>query len=49
MIILFSNSNPKIPKQSIFGPKLKKFYLAPGFAVAKTNSAALISIMTIEF
>ena len=33
MTILFSNSNPKIPKIGIFGPKFRHFISSQNFAI----------------
>ena len=33
MTILFSNSNPKIPKKGIFGPKFRHFISSQNFAI----------------
>ena len=48
MTILFSISNPKIPKLCIFGPKFKDFYFYTKLC-NKTNSIMLISNKTIAF
>ena len=45
MTILFSNSNPKIPKSGIFDPKFKDFYFCTKLDV-KTNFRTLASNMT---
>ena len=48
MTTVFSNSNPRIHKSGIFGPKFKDFYFCTKLC-NKINSNALISNVTIIF
>ena len=48
MTILFSNSNPKISKKGIFGPKFRHFCFFKKFC-NETNLRVLISNTTIVF